>query len=323
MDEEKIIKIAKDVINLEIEGLKNLMESIDENFLEAIKLLLSCEGKVIVTGVGKSGIIAKKIASTLTSTGTPALYLHPSESLHGDIGVVGKKDVVIAISKSGNTHEIATIISFLKRRNIPIIAITSNKNSELAKESNVVIKIKVDKEACPFDMAPTVSTTMTLALGDAIAMVLMNLKEFKSEDFAALHPGGEIGKKFWLKVKDMMLTGEKHVPIVKYNAKMKEVILEMTAKRGITSVVNDKGELIGVITDGDLRRLLEKRDDIFSLCAEDVMTRNPKVIDKDSLAIIAAKKMEEYGITALIVIDDERKPIGIIHLHDLMRERVI
>lgn len=323
MDREKIIKKAKEVIGLEIEGLRNLFDSIDEEFLKAIELLSSCKGKIIVTGVGKSGIIAKKIASTLTSTGSPALYLHPSESLHGDIGVVGEEDVVIAISKSGRTDEIAMIISFLKRRNIPIIAITSNKDSELAKESNISIIINVKKEACPFDLAPTVSTTMTLALGDAIAIVLMDLKRFKAEDFAALHPGGDIGKRFWLKVEDMMLTGEKHVPIVKYNAPMKDVILEMTTKRGITSVVDDEGRLIGVITDGDLRRLLEKTDRVFSLTAKDVMTTNPKVIDKDSLAIIAAKKMENYGITALIVIDDERKPIGIIHLHDLMRERVI
>lgn len=323
MNRERIIKKAIEVISLEIEGLRNLFESIDENFVKAIELLMSCKGKVIVTGVGKSGIIAKKIASTLTSTGTPALYLHPSESLHGDIGVVNGNDVVIAISKSGRTDEIAMIISFLKRRNIPIIAVTSNENSELAKESNIPIIIKVEKEACPFDLAPTVSTTMALALGDAIAMVLMDLKRFKAEDFAALHPGGDIGKKFWLKVEDMMLTGEKYVPIVKYDAPMKDVILEMTTKRGITSVVDDEGRLIGVITDGDLRRLLEKTDKIFSLKAKDVMTTNPKVIDKDSLAVVAAKKMENYGITALIVIDDERKPIGIIHLHDLMRERVI
>lgn len=323
MDRERIIKKAKEVISLEIEGLQNLFESIDDNFIKAIELLMSCKGKVIVTGVGKSGIIAKKIASTLTSTGTPALYLHPSESLHGDIGVVNGNDVVIAISKSGRTDEIAMIISFLKRRSIPIIAITSNRNSELARESNIAIVIKVEKEACPFDLAPTVSTTMTLALGDAIAMILMDLKRFKAEDFAALHPGGDIGKKFWLKVEDMMLTGEKYVPIVRYDAPMKDVILEMTTKRGITSVVDEEGRLIGVITDGDLRRLLEKTDKIFSLKAIDVMTTNPKVIDKDSLAVVAVKRMENYGITALIVIDEERRPIGIIHLHDLMRERVI
>jgi|Deesub1362B_J571_1020462.scaffolds.fasta_scaffold00090_20 arabinose-5-phosphate isomerase len=323
MDRERIIKKAKEVIGLEIKGLQGLFDSINEDFLKAIELLMSCEGKIIVTGVGKSGIIAKKIASTLTSTGTPALYLHPSESLHGDIGVVDQKDIVIAISKSGRTDEIAMIISFLKRRNIPIIAITSNRNSELARESDISVIIQVEKEACPFDLAPTVSTTTVLALGDAIAIILMDLKRFKADDFAALHPGGDIGKKFWLKVKDMMLTGEKNVPIVKHDAPMKDVILEMTTKRGITSVVDDKGKLIGVITDGDLRRLLERTDRVFSLTAKDAMTTNPKVIDQDSLAVIAAKKMENYGITALIVIDDEEKPIGIIHLHDLMRERVI
>lgn len=323
MNKERIIKKAKEVIELEIKGLQGLFDSINEDFLKAIELLMSCKGKIIVTGVGKSGIIAKKIASTLTSTGTPALYLHPSESLHGDIGVVDQKDIVIAISKSGRTDEIAMIISFLKRRNIPIIAITSNRDSELARESDISVIIKIEKEACPFDLAPTVSTTTVLALGDAIAIILMDLKKFKADDFAALHPGGDIGKKFWLKVRDMMLTGEKNVPIVKHDAPMKDVILEITTKRGITSVVDDSGKLIGVITDGDLRRLLERTDRVFSLTAKDAMTTNPKVIDQDSLAVIAAKKMENYGITALIVIDDEEKPIGIIHLHDLMRERVI
>ncbi len=323
MDKKRIIEKAKEVIELEIKGLQGLFDSINEDFLKAIELLMSCKGKIIVTGVGKSGIIAKKIASTLTSTGTPALYLHPSESLHGDIGVVDQKDIVIAISKSGRTDEIALIISFLKRRNIPIISITSNRNSELARESNISIIINIEKEACPFDMAPTVSTTMVLALGDAMAMILMDLKRFKANDFAALHPGGDIGKKFWLKVKDMMLTGEKNVPVVKHDAPMKDVILEMTTKRGITSVIDDEGKLIGVITDGDLRRLLERTDRVFSLTAKDAMTTNPKVIDQDSLAVVAAKKMENYGITALIVVDDEERPIGIIHLHDLMRERVI
>ncbi|RKY96970.1 MAG: D-arabinose 5-phosphate isomerase, partial [Candidatus Hydrothermota bacterium] len=275
MREEKILAIARDVLQKEKEGIQAIIDGLGEDFIRAVRLILSKKGRVIVTGLGKSGIVAKKIAATLTSTGTPAIYLHPTESLHGDLGIVSRDDVVLAISKSGESDEFHLLIPLLKRWNLPIIAITANKDSELAHNSDVVLEVKVDKEACPYDLAPTVSTTATMALGDALSVVLLFEKNFRLEDFAALHPGGFIGKRFWLKVEDMMLTGEKYVPVVGTDADMKQVILEMTAKRGITSVVNEEKKVVGVITDGDLRRLLERESDIFRFKASDVMNRNP------------------------------------------------
>ncbi len=325
MSDEDILKTAREVISAEIKGLQELLSGLDENFIKAVRLILnhSPQGRVIVTGVGKSGIVAKKIAATLTSMGTPAIFLHPTESLHGDLGIVGRDDVVIAISKSGESDEFRALIPLLKRWGLPIIAITANPSSQLAQLADIILDLKISHEACPYNVAPTTSTTATMALGDALAIVLMNEKGLKVEDFAALHPGGAIGKRFWLKVEDMMLTGEKYVPVVSEDASMKEVILEMTSKRGITSVVDKDNRVVGVFTDGDLRRLLEKEKDIFSFKASDVMTRNPKTITRQELAIKAARKMEEYGITALIVVDEERHPIGVIHLHDLMRARVV
>ncbi len=325
MSDEEILELGRNVIRSEIKGLTELLNGLGQSFVDAVKLILehSPNGRVIVTGVGKSGIVGKKIAATLTSMGTPAIFLHPTESLHGDLGIVGKDDVVIAISKSGESDEFRALIPLLKRWGLPIIAITASPGSQLAQLADIVIDLSVTREACPYDIAPTTSTTATMALGDALAIVLMNEKGLKVEDFAALHPGGAIGKKFWLKVEDMMLTGEKYVPVVPEDASMKEVILEMTSKRGITSVVDSENRVVGVFTDGDLRRLLEREKDIFSLKARDVMTKNPKTIKKHELAIKAARKMEEFGITALIVVDEDKHPIGIIHLHDLMRARVV
>jgi len=322
MKEEEIIKIAKKVFDKEAQGILSLKESLGDQFIKAIRIILS-KNRVIITGVGKSGIVGKKIAATLTSMGTPSVFLHPTESLHGDLGIVGKDDVVLAISKSGQSDEFHILIPLLKRWGIPVIAITANEESELAKNSDLVLKLPDNHEACPYDLAPTVSTTATMALGDAISIVLLYEKKLKISDFAAYHPGGFIGKRFWLRVEDMMLTGPEHVPVVQKDTGMKGVILEMTTKRGITSVVDENGRVVGVITDGDLRRLLEKEPDIFSLKAGDVMNKNPKIIDKDSLAVEAANKMEKYGITALIVVDDQKRPIGIVHLHDLMRQRVV
>ncbi|RKZ02303.1 MAG: hypothetical protein DRQ10_00305 [Candidatus Hydrothermota bacterium] len=326
MSDKEIIEFAKKTIRAEIEGLHRLeKDAIDQNFVRAVRLILDKTrfGRVIVTGIGKSGIVGKKIAATLTSLGTPAIFLHPTESLHGDLGIVGKNDVVIVISKSGESDEFVMLIPLLKKWGMPIIAITANKNSSLAQNADIVIHVPIEHEACPYDVAPTTSTTAMMALGDALAIVLAYEKGLKLQDFAKLHPGGAIGKKFWLKVEDMMLTGEKHVPVVHEDASMKQVILEMTSKRGITSVVDSEGRVVGVFTDGDLRRLLERETDIFKFKAKDIMNPNPKTITKDELAITAANKMEHYGITALIVIDEERHPIGIIHLHDLMRERVV
>lgn len=322
MKEEEIIKIAKEVIEKEAQGVLSLKERLGDQFIKAIRIILS-KNRVIITGVGKSGIVGKKIAATLTSMGTPSIFLHPTESLHGDLGIVGKDDVMLAISKSGQSDEFHILVPLIKRWGIPVIAITANEDSELAKNSDLVLLLPNNHEACPYDVAPTVSTTATMALGDALSIVLLYEKKLRISDFAAYHPGGTIGRRFWLRVEDMMLTGPENVPVVKRDTGMKGVILEMTTKRGITSVVDENNRVVGVITDGDLRRLLERETDIFSLKASDVMNKNPKIIDKDSLAVEAANKMERYGITALIVVDDKESPIGIVHLHDLMRQRVV
>jgi len=322
MSDKEVVEIAREVLEKEAGGILRVKECLGDAFVRAVKLILS-KNRVIVTGVGKSGIVAKKIAATLTSLGNPSVFLHPTESLHGDLGIVGKDDVVLAISKSGQSDEFHILIPLLKRWGIPVIAITTDPNSELAKNSDILLHLPIDHEACPYDISPTVSTTATMALGDALAVVLLSLKKLRVKDFAAFHPGGTIGRRFWLRVEDMMLTGPNHVPIVKEDASMKEVILEMTTKRGITSVVDEEGRVVGVITDGDLRRLLEREENIFSLTAKEVMTTNPKIIGKDSLAVEAASRMEYYGITALIVVNEEREPIGIVHLHDLMRQRVV
>ncbi len=321
--EQDVLELAKEVLTEEIRGLERLRDRLGDAFWQAVQLIKSRKGRVIVTGVGKSGIVAKKIAATLTSLGTPAIYLHPTESLHGDLGIVDKDDVVLAVSKSGESDEFQMLIPLLKRWGLPIIAITANPDSDLAQQADITILIDVPKEAGPLEVVPTVSTTVTMALGDALAVALLYEKEFRLEDFVNLHPGGAIGKKLWFRVRDMMLTGPEHVPVVHTTSSMKEVILEMTTKRGITSVINDAGEVVGVITDGDLRRLLERVSNPFHLKAQDVMTTQPKVIGPDELAVTAARKMEEYGITALIVVDEQRHPIGIIHLHDLMRSRVV
>ncbi len=320
---EKILTKAREILDIELEALKELRDSLNENFYKAIMLLLKCQGTIVVTGVGKSGIVGRKLVATLNGVGISSVFLHPSESLHGDLGMIQKDDVLIAISKSGQSDEFSVILPYVKRLGIPIIGITSNLESDLAKNSDVVIHVRVDKEACPYNIVPTSSTTAMIALSDAIALVLAELRGVDINKLASLHPGGTIGKKYWLKVEDMMLTGPQHVPIVTLETTMKEVILEMTQKRGITSVVNEEGKVVGVITDGDLRRLLEKTNDIFHFKAKDVMNTSPKTITKDELAATAAMKMENYGITALIVVDNDRKPIGIIHLHDLMRAKVI
>lgn len=323
MSDEEILSTARWVIETEIQGLQALRESLGKPFIQAVRLILEKPGKVLVSGVGKSGIVAKKIAATLTSLGTPAFFLHPTESLHGDLGIVAQGDVLLALSKSGRAEEFETLIPLMKRWGVAVIALTADPRSPLARSADVVIPLPVHREACPYDVVPTTSTTIAMALGDALAMALALEKGVRLEDFASLHPGGAIGKRFWLKVSDMMLTGPEHVPVVREEAPMKEVIMEMTAKRGITSVVDERGRVVGVITDGDLRRLLDRVENPFTLRAREVMTTNPKVIGPDELAAEAARQMERYGITALIVVDKARRPIGIIHLHDLMRARVV
>jgi arabinose-5-phosphate isomerase len=318
---DKIVESGKETIRREAQAVSRLAERIGKPFADAVKVMSSCKGKVVVMGMGKSGIIGKKIAATFSSTGTPAFFLHPAEGVHGDIGLVGEGDVVIAVSKSGETEEVNRLIPALKRLAVVIIAIVGDLDSWLAKNADIAIDASVDAEACPNGLAPTCSTTAALAMGDAMAVSLLSLKEFSSDDFARLHPGGRLGKRL-ARVGEMMLTGT-YVPIVRHDALMKEAILEMTSKRGITSVVDANGVLVGVITDGDLRRLLEKTSDIFALKCGEVMTRTPKTTSPDSLAATAVKTMEDYGITALVVLDGEKHPIGIVHLHDLMRAGVV
>ena len=318
MSNETIIQKAHEVICIEAEAVAQLRDRIDENFVKAVKTIADSKGRVVLTGLGKSGLIARKIVATLNSTGTPAIYLHPSDALHGDLGMVRKDDVVILLSKSGNTEEIINLIPFLKRLNVILIGMVGNKDSKISRECNIVLDVSVKEEACPYDLAPTASSTVTLVLGDALSIALLEYKGFTKEDFAMLHPGGSLGKRLSLKIEEIMVK-DKNVPVVSKNASLKDAIFEMTSKRlGITSVIDENGVLVGVITDGDLRRLLEKSMEINGLKAENVMSKNPKTIKPEYLASFALQYMENYKITSLIVIDVTNKPIGIVHLHDLV-----
>lgn len=319
------VEIAKRTLKIEADAINALNKRINEEFKKAVDLIFKCKGKVIITGIGKSGLIGQKIASTLTSTGTPSFFLHPAEGIHGDLGILSKHDIIIAISNSGETEEILKLIPSIKRLGIKLIAMTGRTNSNLAKAADVVLDTSVKEEACPLNLAPTASTTATLALGDALAVALLELRGFKEDDFALIHPGGTLGKKLLLRVSDLMHTGNE-IPLVRSNTPMKDVLLEMTSKRfGITGVINESGELIGVITDGDLRRALEKYPDIMEKKSSDIMTTNPKKIEKSALAAKALKVMEEYSITCLFVYENNKTniPIGIIHLHDLLKAGVV
>ncbi|UCE17994.1 MAG: KpsF/GutQ family sugar-phosphate isomerase [Gemmatimonadota bacterium] len=312
---------GKEVIRIEAAAVAALEERLDKDFERALDIIFHSKGRIIVSGMGKSGIVAKKIAATLSSTGTPAIFLHPVEGVHGDMGVVQRNDVVIAISKSGNTDELYQLVPLFKRMGIPIITLTGNRDSPLAKRSDVVLDVSVREEACPYDLIPTASTTATVAMGDALAIALLHRRDFSPEDFALLHPGGALGRRLLLTVEDVMLTDDE-VPIVDEDFSMEKTILEMTAKRGVTSVVDRNGTLVGIFVYGDLGRLLEKTKDIFDKKVREVMIRDPKTITQDRLAAEALQLMEEYGITSLVVIDAERRPIGIVHLHDIMRAGV-
>jgi arabinose-5-phosphate isomerase len=315
---EEIIKNGKEVIRIETEAVANLSNSINGEFVKAVETIFNCKGRVVLTGMGKSGLIARKIVATLNSTGTASIYLHPTDALHGDLGMVRKEDVAILISKSGATEEIANLIPMLKRLGVKLIAMTSSSDARLSSECDIFLKIDVKEEACPFDLAPTSSTTATLAMGDALAVALLKKRNFTAEDFAYLHPGGSLGKRLSLEIKEIMVKGDK-VPKVHEDASLKDVIFEISSKRlGTTCVVDGNSNLMGIVTDGDLRRLLEKTLDIKNLKAKDVMTKNPKVMQANYLASFALQQMENYKITSLIIIDDANKPIGIVHLHDLV-----
>jgi len=315
-------RLAERVIRLEAAAILGLIDKLDERLERAVALLHGCAGRVIVTGMGKSGIIGRKIAATLASTGTPAYFLHPAEGMHGDLGMVARGDVVLALSNSGETDEVLAIVPPLKRLGVPIVLMTGHPSSTLARQCEVVLDTSVSEEACPMNLAPTSSTTAALALGDALAMVLLERRGLRPEDFAALHPRGTLGWRALFRVSDVMHTGDA-IPTVREDALMKDVIVEMTRKRlGMTTVVDAAGRLIGVITDGDLRRLHLGGEPIAELAAGRVATRGAKLIAADDLAAKALEVMETFAITSLVIVDGEQRPSGVIHLHDILRAKI-
>jgi arabinose-5-phosphate isomerase len=321
------IEQAKRVLRIEADAVAALIDRIDATFEQAVDMVLDSKGRVVVTGMGKSGQIGKKIAATLASTGTPALFLHPAEGVHGDLGMVMRGDVVIALSNSGETEEIARMLPSLKRLGIQIIALTGNKESTLAKNSDVVLNVGVKEEACPLGLAPTASTTAALAMGDALAVALLDKRGFRPEDFACFHPGGALGKRLLLRVRDLMHTGN-DIPTVREETLIKDAIFEISSKKmGVTAVLEATGRLVGVISDGDLRRWMEKTEktgeNLLTKKAAEIMTKDPKVANKDSLAAEAVAIMEKNSITCLIVADPQKKPEGVIHLHDLLKAGVV
>ncbi len=316
--EDLILQTAREVINIELEGLKALLEKLDSSFVQAVRLILATPGRVVVTGIGKSGLIGRKIVATLSSTGTPSFFLHPAEALHGDLGMVVGQDVLLAISNSGETEEVNALLPTLKQRGVRIIAFTGSKRSSLARQADVIIDVGVPREACPLGVAPTASTTAALAMGDALAMVLAKLRNLRLEDFRTNHPGGTLGERLKVQVSQIMLTGEA-LPLVQEGERMHQVLHEMDRKRLGCVLVVDKGHLLkGILTDGDLRRALLRFGDFRDLSIETLMTPHPKVISPDSLAAEALEIMEKNLITVLPVVDERHKVVGILHLHDIL-----
>lgn len=318
---KNIKKIAKDVLKNESDAIQNLTQYIDDNFEACVQEIYSAKGRVVITGIGKSAIIANKIVATLNSTGTPSLFMHAADAIHGDLGMIQQDDIVICISKSGNTPEIKVLVPLLKRRGSKLVALVSNTNSYLAQQADYVLNATIGEEACPNNLAPTTSTTAHLALGDALAVCLLELRNFTPSDFAQYHPGGSLGKQLYLKVSDVFVNNQ--LPIVKPTAALKDVILEISSKRlGCTAVAEDDKILLGIITDGDLRRMLQKDVNISSVKASDIMTKNPKSIEKDEFAVKALHMMQEKSITQLVVMEGN-KVEGFIHLHDLLKEGIV
>ena len=319
MHDSSIIDHGRDVVRIEAEALATLSRRLDASFAEAVRLIYASSGRLIVSGIGKSGLIARKIVATMNSTGTPSIYLHPADAIHGDLGMVRSEDVVILLSKSGNTDELKHILPIFRRIGVKVISILGAIPSPLAEQSDIILDGSVTEEACPHNLAPTASTTVALALGDALAVALLKLRDFTPEDFALYHPGGILGKRLLLRIEELMTKGDQ-VPIVHQAVPLKDAILEITSKRlGATCVVDDDGHLVGVITDGDLRRLLERDTDMTHLLAVDVMSTRPKTAPVTILASTALTLMEQYKITQLIIVDVERKPAGIVHMHDLVQ----
>jgi arabinose-5-phosphate isomerase len=316
-----IIDLAKRTIELEANSIKELVSYINEDFEKAVSLIYNCKGRFVISGIGKSAIVAQKIVASLNSTGTPSLFLHAADAIHGDIGMVQQNDIVMVISKSGDSPEIKVLVPLIKNFKNPLIALCGNMQSYLVKSADVVLNTTVSEEACPNNLAPTSSTTAQIVMGDALTVCLMNKRGFSSEDFAKFHPGGTLGKKLYLHVKDLYINNEK--PLVHGESPLKDVIIEITKKRlGVTVVLDDEENLLGIITDGDLRRMLEKDLYHAGVKAKDIMTINPKTINSDELAVNALDLMRKKNITQLIVIQNKRYA-GIIHLHDLVREGII
>ncbi len=322
MDGKKeILDYASQVLQEEADAVSNIRQYLDDDFVKSVETIFHSNGRLIITGIGKSAIIGQKIVATLNSTGTPAVFMHAADAIHGDLGIIQLNDVVLCISKSGNTPEISQLIPFLKKNGNVLIAMVGNPNSFLAKESHYVLNCSVEKEACPNNLAPTCSSTVQLALGDALASTLVKLRGFTSEDFARLHPGGILGKRLILKVKDLYKFND--VPMVAPESLMQQVILEISGKcLGVTAVV-DNDRVVGAITDGDLRRMLEKNPDYSQLKAQDVMTKQPKMVHEDTLAVHALELMKSKNITNLFVVDDNDKYLGVIHIHDIIKEGII
>ena len=322
MNKTKLSKRIREVFDIEAKAIQDL--KVDEQYMKAVEILLNCSGKVVVTGMGKPGIIAQKISATLASTGTASLWLHPAEAVHGDLGRVRKEDVIIALSNSGETAEIKNLLPVIKRIGSKLIAITGNINSTLAQYSDVIINARVKKEACPFNLAPTASTTAMLAIGDALAIVLLELKGFKEDDYAFYHPGGILGKRLLLKVDDIMRKGSSH-PIVSADMEIENVLLAITkAHAGSATVVDKKGKLKGIFTDGDLRRWLARKEKgILTKKVKDLMTKNPKIIRSGRLAAEAGKIMQDYKIDELLVLDKNDKPLGLLDIQDLLKAGLV
>jgi len=320
---ENILDIAKKVLKIEADAVSALTKKLDANFEKAVETIYKSKGRVVVTGMGKSGLVGKKIAATLASTGTPAFFMHPAEASHGDLGMVTSDDVIIAISNSGETEELAGLIPFLKRFDISLIAMTGNKKSTLAKSADMHLDVSIKEEACPLGVVPTASTTATLAMGDALAVALIVKRGLKQEDFAFFHPGGSLGKKLFIKVVDLMHTGDA-LPVVFPETEMTKAVMEISSKRlGIAIVADSSKKILGVLTDGDIRRGIEKwGKDFFDMKAGEVMTKNPKTISGDELAVKALSVMESYSITSLAVPDSDGKASGIIHLHDILKQGI-
>ncbi len=311
------------VLEIEARAVQDLTARLDGRFAQAVDILYRCTGKVVISGMGKSGLIGQKIAATMASTGTPSFFLHPAEGIHGDLGMLARRDVLIAISNSGETQEVLQLLPFVKRMNISVVGMTGKMASTLAKNSDVTLDVSVNEEACPLGLAPTASTTATLAMGDALAVALLQKRGFKHDDFAQFHPGGTLGRRLLVKVRDLMQHGD-HLPRVRDNVSGADTILEMTSKKlGLTTVVNAKGALHGIVTDGDLRRFIQAGGDFGNVTAGDLASRHPKTIGPDELATTAVALMEQFSITALVVIEPPNRLAGVIHLHDLLKHGIV